>query len=258
VKNHDFLPFLIYAKMMKNDDNNKETVFPSGLFFLILCAAFIVPFIITKITHSEHALETPSVDNTAKDADLPKFNPKGFVDLGNYYNAGLATNWLGGEIQDRSLVDLPTNVNVFNGATFRVEGIIQLQGVTLKKRAPWYPDSVKGIPVQMTCSNLHFLHGVAWSVAERLQIGSYIIHFADASQVEFPIRYGIDVRNWSFNDKDPYQTAKTAWSSKKYPIFFRLYAANWENPKPDIKVTSIDFISSGTDCAPFLLAVTAE
>jgi hypothetical protein len=249
---------LLDVKAMKNDDNCKKSVFPSGLFFLLLCVAFVVPFLVTKITDSKHAPEPSPVNNTTKEETFPKFTPKGFVALGNYYNAGLTTNWLGGDIQDRSLADLPTNVNVFNGATFRVEGIIQLQGVTLKKRAPWYPDSVKGIPVQMTCSNLHFFHGVAWSVADGLQISSYVIHFADGSQVEFPIRYGIDVRNWSFNDKDLYQTAKTAWSSKKYSIFFRLYASDWANPKPDIKVTSVDFIASGTDCAPFLLAVTAE
>jgi hypothetical protein len=231
---------------------------PSGVFFAILCAILAIPFIFSKSNHPKDTLSTAVMDTPTSDPTPAQFVPKGFIDLGDYYNAGLRTNWLGGEIQDRTLANLPTNVNVFHGVTFRVEGLIQLQGIALKQRAPWYPDSVKGIPVQMTCSNLHFFQGTAWSVADGSKIGAYVIHFADESQVEFPIIYGTDVRNWSFNDKDSYQTTKTVWSSKQRPIFSRLYASTWRNPKEDVEITSIDFISLETDCAPFLLAITAE
>ena len=230
---------------------NEKILFPSKVFFAFLCGVLVVAFILSKINR-------PTVDTTVSDQAPAKFIPRGFIDLDNYYNADLKTNWLGGEIQDRTLADLPTNVNVFNGATFRVKGVIQLQGTTLQQRAPWYPESVKGIPVQLICSNLHFFHGTAWSVADGSKIGAYIIHLADGSQVEFPIVYGSDLRNWSFDDKDPYQTTNTVWSSKRNRNFYRLYASTWRNPKEDVKVTSIDFVSLDTDCAPFLLAITAE
>jgi hypothetical protein len=223
-----------------------------------LCYILVITFIFAKINHPKDTPPAIVEDMPVIDRTPPQFAPKGFIDLGNYYNAGLKTNWLGGEIQDRTLADLPTNVNVFQGATFRVEGLIQLQGITLKQRAPWYPDSVKGIPVQMTCSNLHFFHGTAWSVADGSKIGAYVIHFEDGSQVEFPIIYGTDVRNWSFNGQDLYQTTKTVWSSKQHPIFSRLYASTWRNPKEGVKVTSVDFVSLETQCAPFLLSITAE
>jgi hypothetical protein len=244
--------------MSNHKIGNEKILLPSKVFFAFLCAILVIPFILSKIIHPKDTPPLVVGGMPVNDPTPAQFAPKGFIDLGNYYNAGLKTNWLGGEIQDRTLADLPANVNVFQGATFRVEGLIQLQSITLKQRAPWYPDSVKGIPVDMTCSNLHFFHGTAWSVADGSKIGAYVIHFADGSQMEFPIIYGTDVRNWSFNDKDPDQTAKTVWSSKRHPIFFRLYASTWRNPKEDVKVTSVDFVSLETDCAPFLLAITAE
>jgi hypothetical protein len=238
---------------------NEKVLLPSKVFFAFLFTILVIPFIFSQINRSKENIQPAIVaDAPVSDPTPAQFVPKGFIDLGNYYNAGLKTNWLGGGTSDRTLADLPTDVNVFHGLTFRVEGLIQLQGITLKQRAPWYPDSVKGIPVQMTCSNLHFLHGTAWSVPDGSKIGAYVIHFADGSQVEFPIIYGTDVRNWSFNGKDPYQTTETAWDSKQQPIFFRLYACTWRNPKEDLKITSVDFVSSETDCAPFLLAITAE
>jgi hypothetical protein len=237
---------------------NEKILLPSKVFFAFLCGILVIPFIFSKINHPKGTPSAGVADTPESDPTPAQFVPRAFIDLGNYSNAGLKTNWLGGEMENRTLADLPTNVNVFHGLTFRVEGLIQLQGITLKERAPWYPESVKGIPIQMMCSNLYFFHGTAWSVADGSKIGAYVIHFEDGGQVEFPIVYGTDVRNWSFNEKDPYQTTNTVWSSKHHPIFFRLYASTWRNPKDDVKVTSVDFVSLETECAPFLLAITAQ
>ena len=38
----------------------------------------------------------------------------------------------------------------------------------------------------------------------------------------------------------------------------RLYVTRWENPHPEKKVRTIDFISSTTHAAPFCLAMTVE
>jgi len=32
----------------------------------------------------------------------------------------------------------------------------------------------------------------------------------------------------------------------------------WQNPRTDLEIGSVDFVSSMTDCGPFLLAITAE
>ena len=38
----------------------------------------------------------------------------------------------------------------------------------------------------------------------------------------------------------------------------RLYAMVWTNPHPDKPVAAIDFQSAGTECDPFLVALTLE
>jgi hypothetical protein len=34
--------------------------------------------------------------------------------------------------------------------------------------------------------------------------------------------------------------------------------STWENPRPEIEVTTIDFVSAMSRCGPFLIALTAE
>ena len=38
----------------------------------------------------------------------------------------------------------------------------------------------------------------------------------------------------------------------------RLYVRTWENPKPDEKVVSINFLSARTSAAPFCVAMTVS
>lgn len=37
-----------------------------------------------------------------------------------------------------------------------------------------------------------------------------------------------------------------------------LYRFRLKNPRPDVVITSLDFVSTGTQAAPFLLAITVE
>jgi hypothetical protein len=241
----------------KKIGNGKKTTL-AIIFLICLCLALVFALVFHKSRKAPKGRPVEMVERTVYHARPPDFIPKAFINLEKYSNAGLKTNWLGGEIKDRSLADLPDGTNVFGGATFRVEGLIQLQGTTLKQRAPWYPDSIKGIPVEMTCSNLHFLQGTAWSTSDGSKIGAYEIHFADGSDLEFPIIYGADVRDWSFHQNDPYQETGAAWFSKQHPLFYRLYTSTWQNPHPSVEIKSIDYVSSMTNCAPFLLGITAE
>jgi hypothetical protein len=38
----------------------------------------------------------------------------------------------------------------------------------------------------------------------------------------------------------------------------RLFTTTWENPRPDVAIAAVDFASTLTRAAPFLVAVTAE
>ena len=38
----------------------------------------------------------------------------------------------------------------------------------------------------------------------------------------------------------------------------QLYRRTWTNPTPEVEITSIDFISAMTACAPFLIALAVD
>ena len=38
----------------------------------------------------------------------------------------------------------------------------------------------------------------------------------------------------------------------------RLFKTTWANPRPDLEITRLDYVSRMTAAAPFLLAITAE
>jgi len=38
----------------------------------------------------------------------------------------------------------------------------------------------------------------------------------------------------------------------------QIYKTTWENPKPDVEITRIDFVSTKRRADPFLIAITVE
>ena len=78
--------------------------------------------------------------------------------------------------------------------------------------------------------------------------------------------FGKDVRDWWFRDDEKEASrSKVAWKgdnelAAKYGCRLRLYLSTWENPKPDSKVISIDYIGQkeATVAAPFCAALTLE
>jgi hypothetical protein len=53
-----------------------------------------------------------------------------------------------------------------------------------------------------------------------------------------------------------------AWVGGNIATEFRrpmgLFRTSWENPLPDVTITSIDYVSAMGQAAPFLVAITAE
>ena len=92
------------------------------------------------------------------------------------------------------------------------------------------------------------------------RIGSYIVHYADGSAVEIPIVYGEHLREWhGRTDRNTeISDGRPAWDDRKPGTKRRLYQCHWDNPKPGAELLTIDFVSTMTDCFPFLIAITAE
>ncbi len=192
------------------------------------------------------------------------------LDLTAHYNGSLTEGWIPssayGTTEERNLGELPRGIREFAGVQFDVRGLIQLGGRSLNKTLnASYPLEVRGIPVQQKCRRLHFLHGTGWRIADGMPVGAYVIRYADGQSREAAIIYGETVRDWWHDPalNEPVPNAKVAWTGKNAAVqnsgqLLRLYHFQLENPRPEIVIQSIDFISTDSNSSPFLLAITLE
>jgi len=211
----------------------------------------------------------------AASSDAPaKANPRSYpprdpqtkpnlVNLSAYYNASLTESWHGNA--NNNLASLPTGAQEFAGLEYDVRGIIQLgsQSASAKR----FPARIDGIKIHQKCARLHFLHSAGFgSLSEEgRQVGSYILHFAtNQMQLEIPIIYGRDVRNWhQMAGEKPSADLSVAWTgtnevSAASHNCIRLFTTTWVNVAPSVEIESIDFVSSMGKVAPFLIAISAE
>jgi hypothetical protein len=167
--------------------------------------------------------------------------------------------------EGNDLSSLRAGVHTFDGVSFDIRGLVLLGSLHPALRYD-YPSQVNGIPVGVSCSALHFLQATSWETAQDTVVGEDIIHYADHQLVRVPLIYGKNLADWwQWNDAPDVLSshARVAWrggsaASRRVKSTLRLFDFRWQNPRPEIEVTSIDFKSAMTVCAPFLLAITSE
>ena len=77
--------------------------------------------------------------------------------------------------------------------------------------------------------------------------------------------YGLDARDWWDTSAEPKSatSATVAWTgsnpaTEAVGASLRLFQRTYDNPKPNLVIESLDFISTEEDSAPFLVALTIE
>jgi hypothetical protein len=212
--------------------------------------------------------ETP-VNEVAHVQQEPQADERGtflFVELGKWSNQMLSSDFHGYE--GNNLKPLPRGKQIFAGIPFYIgEGMVQLAG----KRAPQRPESVEGIPIGRNCTHIHLFHGTGWGspgVADGTVLGHYTVHYEDETSEQIPIVYGEDVRDWwQLADSAGASRATVAWTGVNKAsqdfrggrVELRLFLRTWENPKPRIKIDSLDMVSLNTTVSsPFCVAITLE
>ena len=195
------------------------------------------------------AMGIPRRNSEAKSSD---------IDLDRYYNFGLDEDLHG--FSGNNFSALPKGVQRLGAVEFDLRGIVQLANHgPLEGRCP---TQVNDIPVGQKCRRIHFLHATGWggSVSPGIVIGKYVLHFADGKTRDVEIRFAEDALDWwdqSRTGAKPNRAA-VAWSGKNALSEIRLFETDWENPEPDLVLRSLDFVSTMSPAAPFLLAVTLE
>jgi hypothetical protein len=195
------------------------------------------------------------------------------VDLKDKFTHKLKDKF-GNDPREGNFLTIEKGEQMLGGIKFQIgEGVVQLGSKVWQEM----PEKVEGIKVGRKFAKLHILHatgygggpnmpGNDWYIEDDTEIGEYKIHYEDKSTEAILIVYGKDVRDWWFreDEKEP-SRSKVVWRgdnelAKKLNCRLRLYLTTWENPKPDKKVVSIDFISrkDKTVAAPFCVAMTLE
>ena len=191
-----------------------------------------------------------------------KVEPIHFISLKGLTNVKMDENLHSNTYPNNNLNSLPRGKQKLGDVQFEIgDGVLQLgsTGVTTK------PNKIEGIKVGRTLKKLHFLHACGYSTDDGTVIGKYVVHYDDKSKAEIEIAYGRDVVDWwAYPDRKGPTKGKAVWegeneASKGFDAKIKLYLMTWENPKPQKKVTTIDFVATKPEqsAAPFCVAITA-
>jgi len=187
--------------------------------------------------------------------------PAQSIDLSAYFNRTLDVNSLGISIpREAFLNDFPRGIQELPGAPgiqFDIRAIAQLKNDPDPDYYPGLSDMIEGVVVRRKAHRIHFLHGTHNAEKPGTQIASYVLHYSDGKQESVPMVYGRDVYDFSSaraSEDDP-QGPKPVWKGKSGN---RVYVTTWQNPRPEMEIASLDFVSSLNKCEPFLIAITTE
>lgn len=220
--------------------------------------------------NAAHAKRPTALESPRRWNSLGKVPPRtpgataDLIDLTPYYTAGLVGNWHADHPQN-DLASLPTGVQTFAGTEFDVRGLAQLSSRTSASAGLDFPSAIKGIELNCRCRKVHFLHSALWGFdREGTRIGKYVFHYRGGGQDELPILLGEDVLDWwAKPEQDRTNRLVVAWSGSNGKSLdqgktIRLYKSTWVNPRPEIEIEKLDFISELKQSAPFLIAITTE
>ncbi len=197
------------------------------------------------------------------------------IDLKPRVNANLlaTTDGVPGA-RENNLAEFPSGVHTFAGVPFEVEGRIQLLGKRLIESSRSFPAEIKHISIGRRCARIHLLHGASAARNLNEKIARLVLHYQDGSQAEIGIVAGRDVLDWwgpiydteAGEERNPTSpgtelawAGSNPWIRQRAPEFsLRLYRSSFANPHPDREITSMDYVSTLSEAAPFLLGLTLE
>jgi hypothetical protein len=260
---------------------HRKTVFLAICFLLILAIGVLVlpglfiepnrPAQATPASGNQVIEPPPAAAEVASDlvpGQSKEPSPPVCVDLKKFFTASL-TDSLNSptSVKSNNLAELPIGRQTFGEVPFEVGGIVQLTGTKLQE---WgrkeFPAAVRDIPVGMRGRFVHLLHG-AGGVFDRdgETIATLVLHYSDQSTNEIGIQAGLHVSDWWGNPRQQPRARNSAliWTGKNEAIrnyspkdSLRLFLTSFENPRPDLAIERVDYLSALKNASPFLLGLT--
>lgn len=192
------------------------------------------------------------------------------VNLDYYYQAKVASASPHDRDTANNLAQMPAGYQIIDGVRFNIAGVIELacaNDFAQTNNSYPYPQSVEGIPVNRIFRQLNLLHGTTGSADDQTLVAKLVLHYVDGTTANLDIIYGEQVYDWWFKgDANPSLAGNTkvAWmgenqSAKRKGYRIRVFKTSFDNPKPGVRVETIDYVSAlAPNSSPFLLALTAE
>ncbi|MDB6023028.1 MAG: hypothetical protein JWQ04_2885 [Pedosphaera sp.] len=201
------------------------------------------------------------------------------VNLQSHINVQLDESVDGGtkELKDNHLLELPRGINIYGGVPFDVEGRVQLMGRGLEQWKRIFPVTARNIEIRRKCAKIHLFHGENCNMdaQERGAVARLILHYADDTQQTIEIISGEHLLDWcgaiyttgvrpeqrvlSSPDAELAWVGQNAFTKRRHKDFsLRLYKSTFANPRPDVEITSVEYVSTMSQAAPFLLGMTVE
>jgi tetratricopeptide (TPR) repeat protein len=209
-------------------------------------------------------IEEAIADNLAA-CGIPPRSPQAGpeqIDLGLVYNRELIS-YHNIPRDSAAANTMPGDVRKVTGVAFDLRGLVRLAGTNwVQMGHEPGPHSANGIPVGRPFARMHVVHSATKAETDGVAIGAYVLHYADGQQQALPIIYGEHLRERDSPAKTEMRAPNSAvvcWSYRAQNGWTpRLYETTYENPRPEVAVKSIDFVSNLTKSAPFLVAITVE
>jgi hypothetical protein len=188
------------------------------------------------------------------------------LDLSRFINGQLDRCWIPEMEPENCLPTLPRGLQKIDGVLFNITGVVQLQG-TSWSRKPWaFQESAQDIEVGRKCQKFFVLHSTRGTPARnQTPVARFVIHYDGAPDEVITIRAGEHLLSWTASlatsPTDP--NTVVAWKGENPVIAekgqtLRVYKTMLQNPKPDLKVVSVDYASMMATCGPFVVGITAE
>ena len=182
------------------------------------------------------------------------YTPVALDDKCNRFLAG-ADAWFKSTLP-RDMVALPRGKSRFAGVDYVVREFLTSplpSAIVLNGAGPAAVQNmareVTGIPVGRKVDALFFLHAFnqygQTDQRDRTPIVfQYVVHYEDGQTAAVPVRLGLDVAHWVSKDPSGLRNAALAWTAP-FPNDTSgdqaaLYQLQWNNPRPDVAVQSVD------------------
>ncbi|MGV3531807.1 MAG: tetratricopeptide repeat protein, partial [Chthoniobacteraceae bacterium] len=180
------------------------------------------------------------------------------LDLSPFYNSRLDEDRMPHD-RENTLTELQPGLHLFAGTSFDVRGLVQFGNDGVLSH---FPRAMKGVPIGARCRQLHLLQAAAF-VTEPSQtpLAEMIVHYEDGQREVVPQVNGRDIADWWTPEPEPPLVA--AWRgsspfSRAKGGTLCLFKATWNNPRPDVVIRSVDYVSVAKSAAPIVVAITVE